>query len=430
MFKCDTDEDARLGALYRYEILDSEPEESFDRITRLAKNVLQMPMVVVSLVDRDRQWFKSRQGVTATETPRAISFCTHTIRDNVPLIVRDAHADPRFAHSPLVTGEPHIRYYIGIPLRSRDGHNIGALCAMDTNVRDLNSGQVKMLEDLARLVVDEMELRLLASIDSLTGVLSRRSFLDAAERDLQQSIRSGSDLSCAVIDLDHFKSINDTYGHGAGDTVLQQVIAACREQLRSSDYIGRTGGEEFTAIFRDTSITAAVEAAERLRSAIESTVVELDGRKIRISASIGVAQRTNPDWTLSDLMQAADAAMYLAKSLGRNRTVPSPDCEQGGLDRENETALARTELTAPPFDTAVDIYDDRNRDRAQSHLDYLEGARTCFHHAKHGMNEKMKALFADIALDYLRLAHEKAAVMPVRRTEQGKTKGMTLPPLL
>ena len=96
-------ETQRLEALYRYDILDTPPEESFDRITRLAKLLLQMPMATVSLVDRDRQWFKSRQGVDSKETPRSISFCTHTIRKDEPLVVQDALTDPRFCDSPLLT---------------------------------------------------------------------------------------------------------------------------------------------------------------------------------------------------------------------------------------------------------------------------------------------------------------------------------------
>ena len=97
---------------------------------------------------RDRQWFKSKQGVKAAETPRNISFCTDTIQGTKPLIVNDAHTDPRFANSPLVTGDPHIRFYVGVPLRSRDGYNVGALCSMDTEVRDLTPEQVTVLEDL------------------------------------------------------------------------------------------------------------------------------------------------------------------------------------------------------------------------------------------------------------------------------------------
>ena len=120
------------------------PEETFDRITRLVRSALQVPMSVVSFVERDRQWSKSRQGVAAAQRARSIAFCNHTIRSTAPLIVPDALADPRFAASPLVLGEPHVRFYAGVPLRSHDGHNLGALCAMDTRPRSLDAGQIEM----------------------------------------------------------------------------------------------------------------------------------------------------------------------------------------------------------------------------------------------------------------------------------------------
>jgi GAF domain-containing protein len=152
-------ESERLKALHRYEILDSEPEEIFDQITRLALNTLQMPMAVISLMDHDRQWFKSRHGVDAIQTPRHYSFCTHTIQDSRPLIVTDSHADQRFSASPLVTGEPHVRSYVGVPLRTRDGFNIGALCSMDTEVRVFTDYQVSLMIDLSQSVIEEIERR-------------------------------------------------------------------------------------------------------------------------------------------------------------------------------------------------------------------------------------------------------------------------------
>jgi GAF domain-containing protein len=238
-------EAARLEALYHYDILDTEPEEAFERITRLVKSVLQMPMAVVSLIDRDRQWFKSRQGMSASETRRDISFCTHTIQDTQPLIVPDALADPRFAESPIVLGDPHIRFYAGVPLRTKDGYNLGALCSMDTKVRELSCEQLDLLQDLAQLVVDELELRLLASTDSLTGAMSRRAFIDQARTDIARSDQHGAPLSCVVLDIDHFKAINDTYGHAVGDRVLQHIAEVCTAELRAGDYLGRIGGEEF-----------------------------------------------------------------------------------------------------------------------------------------------------------------------------------------
>ena len=315
-------EDARLAALHRYDVLDTQPEEAFDRITRLVKVVLEMPMAVVSLVDRDRQWFKSKQGVKASETPRSISFCTHTIQGTKPLIVNDAHTDPRFAASPLVTGDPHIRFYVGVPLRSRDGYNVGALCSMDTKVRELSPEQVTVLEDLARLIVDELELRIQASTDALTGVMTRRAFNEQADREIARASRYGTPLSCALIDADHFKSINDTYGHGIGDLALKHLASICSKELRASDCIGRLGGEEFAIILPETGRRTAMEVAERLRAIIAATPFEVGGgRTIRLTASIGVAEYSESIKTFDGLLSNADFAMYDAKSAGRNRVA-------------------------------------------------------------------------------------------------------------
>jgi signal transduction histidine kinase len=147
---------ARLKALHALEILDTPPEEAFDRITRLARNIFGMPMATISLVDEDRQWFKSRIGISAEETPRSISFCTRTILSDEVMVVPDAQADARFAGSPLVCDDPGIRFYAGAPLRTREGHNLGSLCIMDTVPRpDLHTHQRGILADLADVVVEE-----------------------------------------------------------------------------------------------------------------------------------------------------------------------------------------------------------------------------------------------------------------------------------
>ena len=175
--RASNEEQARVAALHQYEILDTEPQEAFDRITRLTKTVMQMPMVLVNMVDRDRQWFLSCQGVKEKEVPRRdSSFCIHAIRQTDPLIVSDTLEDPRFAENPRVVGKPNVRFYIGVPLRSRDGFNVGTLCSMDTKPRQLTTEQIDIMRDFGRLVVDELELRLQANTDSLTGAMSRRSF--------------------------------------------------------------------------------------------------------------------------------------------------------------------------------------------------------------------------------------------------------------
>jgi GAF domain-containing protein len=154
-------EQHRLECLHNYQILDTLPEASFDRLTRLVANIFNAPMALLSLVDKDRQWFKSRHGLDVCETPRSISFCQHTILCDHVFIVPDATKDEQFAQNPLVTGFPHIRFYAGAPLRSPQGYRIGTLCVIDTTARTgVFDSERAALQDLATIVVDELELRL------------------------------------------------------------------------------------------------------------------------------------------------------------------------------------------------------------------------------------------------------------------------------
>jgi serine/threonine protein kinase len=153
------DEEARLSALRRYRILDTDPEQNFDDLTYLASYVCGTPFALITLVDADRQWFKAKVGMSLQETARDISFCTHTIREVQPLVVRDALEDKRFANSPLVRSEPHVRFYAGIPILTPDGHALGALCVFDRVPRQLHPDQVSALAALSRLVMAQLELR-------------------------------------------------------------------------------------------------------------------------------------------------------------------------------------------------------------------------------------------------------------------------------
>lgn len=149
-------EASRLEALHKLRILDTNPEERFDRITRLAQRLFDVPIVAISLVDKDRQWFKSRIGLEASETERCVSFCGHTLLNEKPLVVPDTHADERFADNPLVTCEPYIRFYAGYPIHAADGQRIGSLCIIDAKPRDLTQEQVVTLAELANLVDHEL----------------------------------------------------------------------------------------------------------------------------------------------------------------------------------------------------------------------------------------------------------------------------------
>lgn len=157
--RLDPAEEDRLAALAEYCVLDTAPEEEYDDLTRLAAHICGAPIALVSLVDRDRQWFKSRVGVAAAETPREQSFCAHAVAQKATLVVPDAAADPRFAANPLVTGSPNIRFYAGAPLTAPSGHALGSVCVIDRRPRVLEPAQLNALEALSRQVVRLLELR-------------------------------------------------------------------------------------------------------------------------------------------------------------------------------------------------------------------------------------------------------------------------------
>ena len=584
-------EKQRLERLRRYGVLDTPPSEAFDRVTRLASRLLNMPIALVSLVDAERQWFKSKVGIDASETPRELAFCAHAICDTSVLVVPNAPDDPRFSDNPLVTGAPDIRFYAGAPLRTDDGHNLGTLCVIDRSPREFSEEERTLLTDLAHIVIDELELHALAAreqeartrlidaieaapdgfvffdqedrlalcneryrelfpesadlmvpgisfeeivrkavargqfpnakgseeawiqerlefhrnpqrpveqqlpngrwvrleerrtrdggtvgfrtditelkereialeqlaqreqkarnrlydaieavpdgfvyydhedrldlcneryrefypesadllvpgtpfekiiregvsrgqypdadgneeawirkrlethrnprgpieqllptgrwlrieerrtrdgglvgfrtditelklrefelerlatTDPLTGAMNRRRFLEAGERELRRGRRYDVPVSVILFDVDHFKQINDTHGHAAGDEVLRHLVKVAKETLREHDLLCRYGGEEFAVVFPETDSAAAEVAAMRLRVAIERTDIPTETGVIRATVSVGGTQIDVHNDSLESALSRADAGLYEAKEAGRNRTV-------------------------------------------------------------------------------------------------------------
>lgn len=193
-------ETARLEAVRRYRILDTEPEKAFDDLTLLASQICGTPIALITLLDEERQWFKSRVGMGATETARSVAFCAHTIQQDDLFVVPDTLADERFRDNPLVRGEPWLRFYAGSALVTHDGHALGALCVLDRVPRVLTPEQSAALEALRRQAVAQLELRL--NVDELAQALRERDTAEQAERslvrDLQAALENAKHLSALL----------------------------------------------------------------------------------------------------------------------------------------------------------------------------------------------------------------------------------------
>ncbi len=306
-------ESSRIDTLRSLNILDTSPEERFDRLTRLAKRLFNVPIALVSLVDADRQWFKSCVGLTASETPRDVSFCGHAILGEDVFLVPDALSDERFHDNPLVTGDPRIRFYAGCPLTVPNGSRLGTLCVIDVEPRELAEEDLELLRDLARMAEQEIAAVQLATMDELTMLSNRRGFEALAQHALNLCKRMHKQASLLFFDLNDFKQVNDTYGHAEGDRALTTFAEVLRSALRDSDVIGRLGGDEFVALLTDANRDKTSGLIRRLEQRLAARNAELM-RGYDIGFSVGqVEYEPGRHASIAGLLADADSAMYAHK---------------------------------------------------------------------------------------------------------------------
>ncbi|KQO02262.1 MULTISPECIES: sensor domain-containing diguanylate cyclase [Stenotrophomonas] len=339
----------RLAALQRYRILDTPREQEFEDLVTIARTICGTSMGAVTLIDSERQWFKSLQGLEGEQTPRDEAFCAHAILQPTHLtVVEDACQDERFRGNPSVTADPFIRFYAGAPLLSSDGYALGTLCVFDSNPGQLALGQAEALWALSRQVGLMLEMRGLrrridlhqgehdwyearlaeyyaqleqqnvelseqTRTDPLTGLPNRRA-LSAA---LAEAIERGADRppAVAIVDIDHFKQVNDIHGHDEGDRVLVELAGVLRAHFAGRGMAARYGGEEFVILMPDTPLAQAELQCQYLREAVAHLPMGLP-----VTISIGLAVQHAGE-SAQETLRRADAALYQAKAQGRDRVV-------------------------------------------------------------------------------------------------------------
>ena len=302
-------ESQRLRSLRALDILDTPPEERFDRLTRVARRLFDTPIALMSLVDADRQWFKSRPGLDFQQTPREHSFCAHAILAEGVFVIPDAMLDDRFRESPLVTSFPEIRFYAGCPVRAPDGSALGTLCVIDHEPRDVQEGDVDALRDLAGMAEQELKSVALATIDDLTGLANRRGFDAIAAHTIAMCRRVDRPATVLLFDLDGFKQINDTLGHEAGDNVLRKFGKELVATFRDSDVVARRGGDEFCVLLSGATAGDVPRPLSLLLDRLAG-----DDKSPPVLFSVGAATYDPARHeTVAHLVQEADIAMYRQK---------------------------------------------------------------------------------------------------------------------
>lgn len=305
-------EQGRLDKLHSLKIMDSESDERFDRVTRMAKRLFGVPTAVVSLIDQDRQWSMSCAGGERSEAPREISFCGHTILEEEMMVIENALEDSRFVDNPLVTEAPDIRFYAGCPLKV-DGYTLGTLCIIDQQVREFRGDDVEALKDLGAMVSQELTVKKLATIDELTGISNRSGFISLSDAALSLCSLQGKPASLMFLDLDNFKPINDEFGHVVGDEVLTQFATLMKDTFRDYDLVARLSGDEFVALFSGTTADEADVLVGRLSKAVEQHSQQ-EERDINVGFSHGIVEFDPKEPTTTEaLLAAGDALMYEKK---------------------------------------------------------------------------------------------------------------------
>lgn len=334
-------EQQKNEVLQRYRILNGVDIHIAEEIAATAAKVFGVPMVLASLNERYRKWYRSTHGVPNPLLENLMGFCAHANLSEHAFAVADARTDDFLACHSAVIEEPKVAFFAGAPLRDPDGKRFGTLCLLDPRPRpEFGLEQISLLESFAAIVSQDICVRSaaryavrdlieaehdkcglfdMAMTDPLTKALNRRAFYRFAEREVLRAGRHAKPVSALMFDIDHFKKVNDVHGHGAGDEVLTRLVECVTRSIRDEDLLGRLGGEEFGMVLPETDPVRAAVLANRVRETVSQQVFPGKDGPFRVTISVGISEPAYTDLDILPALERADAALYRAKQTGRNR---------------------------------------------------------------------------------------------------------------
>jgi diguanylate cyclase (GGDEF)-like protein len=327
----------KIANIHSRDLFYTPIEERFERITRVARRALQVPVAAISLLNEDKQWFKSAAGWGVSELPRDQAICKLTLETNDFVAIADTLKDSRVATLNVVVSAPKFRAYAGFPLVDEHGGAVGTFCVFDLKPREFTAADRQSVVDLAamaqrELLSDELSsahaaltsklgmARREALMDPLTHLWNRRGASVLLKGAFTTADQRGTPITLALLDLDNFKRVNDNHGHHTGDEVLRRVASRLLSSVRGDDAICRLGGDEFLVLMTDTDANIASRVAERIRHMITDTAIPTRDGAVPMSVSVGFTVRQPRDnSTVEALLERADKALMQSKASGRNR---------------------------------------------------------------------------------------------------------------
>lgn len=333
-------EEQKSEILQRYQILYDDYSVSAVCFADSVALALNVPFVIAALTNRYRHWYHCGHGLGAYSEDELQTYFARTHLAQTRFDVADISDEEFFQSHTEGVNIPKLTSLAGVPLTDPNGKRFGTLCIGDDKPREFSETELNILSSFGRLISNDIcvksaaryavrdlielenekcDLFELATIDPLTKALNRRAFTRFSERELARFKRDNSKLSALMLDIDHFKQVNDVHGHAVGDKVLTKMVSVATNVLRQEDLIGRLGGEEFAIVLVDSDAASAAKVADRIRQAIKQVKFPSEAGPFNVSVSIGVAEPFYNESSMNDALERADAALYNAKRNGRDR---------------------------------------------------------------------------------------------------------------